>query len=150
MAPGNESTRVKLMDENRRPSRPRRRLDANIAATVPVGLNVAKFHHTLRFVRRGAAGIPSVMSGEHLKTVFEGLLSEVAAQFARAEISEKVLKAIRLGRMTTLQKPDGGVWGIVVGDVFLVARTFAQTVIEGGRGREPGRSVSPTSFKRDK
>ena len=35
VAPGNESTRVKLMGENRRPSKPRRSLDADIAAAVP-------------------------------------------------------------------------------------------------------------------
>ena len=35
VAPGNESTRVKLIDENRRPSRQRRSLDADIAASVP-------------------------------------------------------------------------------------------------------------------
>ena len=35
---------------------------------------------------------------------------------------------IRLGRITALQKPSGGVRGIVVGDIFrrLVARTIAQ------------------------
>ena len=33
-----------------------------------------------------------------------------------------------LGRLTALQKPDGGIRGIVLGDVFrrLVARTLAQ------------------------
>ena len=38
------------------------------------------------------------------------------------------MKAIRLGRMTALSKPDGGVRGIVVGDFLrrLVAHTLAQ------------------------
>ena len=41
---------------------------------------------------------------------------------------EEVLQAVKLGRMTALAKLDGGVRGIVVGDVFwrVVARTIAQ------------------------
>ena len=40
------------------------------------------------------------------------------------------LEGIRLGRLTALQKPDGGVRGIVVGDIMrrLVARTMAKQV----------------------
>ena len=39
-----------------------------------------------------------------------------------------IVDVIRLGRITALQKPSGGVRGIVVGDVLrrLVARTIAQ------------------------
>ena len=56
------------------------------------------------------------------------LLGEAASQLAQGNIPEEVVTAIRLGRMTALQKPDGGVRGIVVGDVFrrVVARTIAQ------------------------
>ena len=41
-----------------------------------------------------------------------------------------ILEAIRLGRLTALQKPDGGVRGVVVGDIFrkLVARTVAKQI----------------------
>ena len=41
---------------------------------------------------------------------------------------EEVMVAIRCGRITALQKPDKGVRGIVVGDIFrrFVARTIAQ------------------------
>ena len=83
VAPGNESTRSQVDGENRRPSRPRRSLDAD---------------HNFRTVRRGAVGGLSGMNGGHLKTVLEspsclGLFSEVAAQFARAEIPEEHLKA---------------------------------------------------------
>ena len=44
------------------------------------------------------------------------------------EIPHEIMKAIRLGRMTALRKPGGGVWGIVVGDFLRrwVARTLAQ------------------------
>ena len=55
-------------------------------------------------------------------------MGEVACQFARARMPAEVVQAIRLGRITALQKPDGGVRGIVVGDVFrrLIARTMAR------------------------
>ena len=44
------------------------------------------------------------------------------------DIPEEMARAIRLGTLTALQKPDGGVRSIVVGDVFRqkVARTKAQ------------------------
>ena len=56
-----------------------------------------------------------------------------ASQLAQGNIPEEVVRAIRLGRLTALQKPDGGVHGIVVGEVFrrVVARTFAQQIERG-------------------
>ena len=114
------------MNESRRPSHPRRELDCDVLATVPAvpfELDVDKFQHNLMTGRRGAAGGPSGMSGEHLKIVLESractaLLSESASQLARAEMLEEIVKSIWEGRVTILQKPDGGVRGIVVGDVF--------------------------------
>ena len=51
----------------------------------------------------------------------------VCERFARADIHDEVLQVMRVGRMTALQKPTGGVRGIVVGFVRrLVARTLAQ------------------------
>ena len=40
----------------------------------------------------------------------------------------EIMDAIRLGRLTALRKPNGGVRGIVVGDIVrrLVGRTMAQ------------------------
>ena len=51
-----------------------------------------------------------------------------APQFAQASLPEPVLEGIRLGRLTALQKPQGGVRGVVVGVVVgrLVAKTMAQ------------------------
>ena len=73
------------------------------------------------------------MTAEHLKplladTTCTRLFGEVAGQFARGAMPEEVLQGVKVGRMTALTKPDGGVRGIVVGDVFrrLVARTIAQ------------------------
>ena len=78
----------------------------------------------LRTSRRGAAAGPSGTTTEHLKI----LLDEVAILFVRGQIPPEILEGVRVGRMTALQKPDGGVRGIVVGDVMrrLVARTLAQ------------------------
>ena len=73
------------------------------------------------------------MTTEHLRISLENaagssLLGEVATLFARGRIPEDSLTAVRVGRMTALQTADGGIRGIVVGDVFrrLVARTIAK------------------------
>ena len=136
MAPGNEATRAKLTNESRRLSAARRGLDEDILQMqphVPFHLDEDKFQHNMRTSRRGAAGGPSGMTAEHLRVLLDSpsctsLLGEAASQLAEGNIPEEVVTAIRLGRMTALQKPDGGVRGIVVGDVFrrVVARTIAQ------------------------
>ena len=45
-----------------------------------------------------------------------------------ADVPDEIMDAIRLGRLTALRKPNGGVRGIVVGDIVrrLVGRTMAQ------------------------
>ena len=43
---------------------------------------------------------------------------DVAGGSARGNVPQEVVDALRMGRMTALQKEDGGVRGIVVGDVF--------------------------------
>ena len=139
VAPGNEATRAKLMNESRRPSAARRGLDEDISQMqphVPFHLDEDKFQHNLRTSRRGAAGGPSGMTAEHLRVLLDSLsctslLGEAASQLAQGNIPEEVVTAIRLGRMTALQKPDGGVRGIVVGDVFrrVVARTIHRPTI---------------------
>ena len=59
------------------------------------------------------------------------LLFTMGEQLSRAEAPSSIVSAIRLGRITALQKPNGGVRGIVVGDTLrrLVARTIAQKMI---------------------
>ena len=51
---------------------------------------------------------------------------------ATGDVPEDVLEVIRLGRVTALRKPVGGVRGIVVGDILrrLVA---SQASVEEGR-----------------
>ena len=70
---------------------------------------------------------------EHLRPLVDSQrdaekFCRVCEGFARADIPDEVLQAMRAGRMTALQKPTRGVRGVVVGDFVrrLVARTVAQ------------------------
>ena len=101
--------------------------------TVPVDLDVDLLLKNLSTSRRGAEAGPSDMTTEHLKIILDtteccALFGEVATLFAKGQIPREILEGVRVERMTALQKPDGGVRGIVVGDVVrrLVAKTLAQ------------------------
>ena len=76
---------------------------------------------------------PTGMAAEHLCPLLDStrdsdLLMELGCSFAQGRVPAEVIPLLRLGRITALQKPSGGIRGIVVGDVFrrLVARTRAQ------------------------
>ena len=49
-------------------------------------------------------------------------------ELARARVPDEIVRAIRKGRLTALQKESGGVRGIIAGDIVrrLVARIVAQ------------------------
>ena len=73
------------------------------------------------------------MTAEHLRVLLHCpvaivAFSEVATALARADVPDEIMDAIRLGRLTVLRKPNGGVRGIVVRDIVrrLVGRTMAQ------------------------
>ena len=75
------------------------------------------------------------MTSEHLFPILDNAqdseaLARVATLMARGEVPPEALEGIRLGRLTALRKLDGGVRGIVVGDILrrLVARTMAKQV----------------------
>ena len=75
------------------------------------------------------------MTVEHLRPLLDSsrdsdLLWELGQSFARVDVPTEILHLIRLGRIIALQKPSGGIRGIVVGDTFrrLVARTIAQQI----------------------
>ena len=53
--------------------------------------------------------------------------SKLLSLFAQANIPEETLAVLRVVQMTALQKPNGGVRGMVVGDVVrrLIAKTMA-------------------------
>ena len=91
----------------------------------------------LRRALGGAAAGPSGMTSDHIFPVLESevaseLLTQVASLLSVGQVPHTILEAIRLGRLTALQKPDGGVRGIVVGDIIrrLVARTIAKQISE--------------------
>ena len=73
------------------------------------------------------------MTVEHLRVLLScdedcRHLAHAAHLLTTAAIPAPILPAIRLGRLVALQKPNGRVRGLVLGDVFrrLVARTLAQ------------------------
>ena len=55
-------------------------------------------------------------------------MCKLAGRFAQGQVPDNIVAGVRLGRMTALVKPAGGVRGNVVGDIFrrLVAITVAQ------------------------
>ena len=101
-------------------------------AQVLVDLDEHRFGVNLRTSKRAAAGA-SGMTSEHSRPLLDRpadlhLLFQVGEILARGEVSGYVAGIIRLGRLTALQKPGGGVRGIVAGDILrrLVGRKLAQ------------------------
>ena len=56
------------------------------------------------------------------------MLVQVASKLAVGDVPDEVVDGIRVGRLTALAKPDGGVRWIVVGDIIRrsVVRTIAK------------------------
>ena len=138
VAPGTLRTQAALMDPSRRLPVPREPLpeDLNLfEPEEPFELDFDRFARNIRCAGRGAAGGPSGMTAEHLRPLLENdrdiaKLCDFASIMARGEVPDRIEPAVRLGRITALQKPDGGVRGIVVSDFLrrAVARTMAQQV----------------------
>ena len=138
LAPGTMETLRELRDPVRRPARIRQPLPPQVADHMPdrpFELEEYRFAQVLRSSRKGAAAGPSGMTADHLRPVLENrrdthLLFTLGEKLARAEIPDSIVEAIRLGRLTALQKPSGGVRGIVAGDILrrIVARTIAQQI----------------------
>ena len=81
--------------------------------------------------RKGLTPGPSGMTCEHLRPPLNPprfSFSLMGEQLAQGVAPEASIHAVRVGRLTVLQKPDGGARGIVAGDVVrrLIARTMAQ------------------------
>ena len=79
------------------------------------------------------------MTADHLFSILESeadseLLVQVASKLAVGDVPDEVIDGIRVGRLTALAKPDGGVRGIVVGDIIrrLVARTVPVRPVDKG------------------
>ena len=74
-------------------------------------------------LRRGAVVGLSGMTSDHLFPVLENegdseRLAEVASLLAAGRVPNEIIEALRLGRLTAVRKCDGGVRGIVVGDIL--------------------------------
>ena len=92
------------------------------------------------------------MTTEHLRPLLDDMRSlhlffRVSERLARVQIPEVVADLLRLGRITALSKPDGGVRGIVAGDVVrrLVARRIAKqlsTAVETSHQPSPVRTYN--------
>ena len=88
------------------------------------------------------------MTTEHLRPLLETPQSLhsfflMCEKLSQANVPPVVVEAIRVGRLTALRKPDGGVRGIVAGDVIrrLVSRTIAQQI-----GKAVERATAPHQY----
>ena len=70
---------------------------------------------------------------DHLKVVLENhrdsdLFHNICWLLVRAAVPSEIFSVLHIGRLTALQKANGGIRGIVAGDLLrrLVARTMAQ------------------------
>ena len=121
VAPGTRATLAALQDPERRLPVLRDPIPPDILNMNPVeqfSLDIEVFTSNIRSARRGAAGGPSGMTAEHLRLVLESVpdtaaFHRAAQDLARAEMPPDVLNLLRMGRLTALQKPGGGVRGIV-------------------------------------
>ena len=116
MAPGTRVTLSVLQNPERRSPV----LRDPIPPAEHFSLDIDVFTSNIKSARRGAAGGPSKMTAEHLRLVLESVpdtaaFHRAAQDLARVEISPDVLALLRVGRLTALQKPGGGVRGIVGG-----------------------------------
>ena len=138
VALGNDQTLQALRDPLRRPPVPRDPLPADLQQFQPevqFSLEQDQLLRNLRVSRRGCAAGPSGMTADHLRPLLESvqdseLLWRLCQGLARAEVPLEVLRVVKMGRVTALRKPTGGIRGIVVGDILrrLVARTISQQI----------------------
>ena len=138
VAPGTMATLRALTDPEKRLPIPRDELSRVVTELQPAEQFELDFMDFLIcFARCGAAAGPSSVTSDHLFPNQESeatseLLTQVANLLAIGQVPHTILEAIRIGRLTALQKPDGSVRGLVVGDIIrrLVARTIAKQISE--------------------
>ena len=136
LAPGTDETLQQLRNPVRRPPRPREPIPNELLEEIPRSLfelDEAKFLQNVQKARRGVAAGPSGMTSEHTRVLLDNprdshLFFLLGEQLSQAMAPEAAVQAVRLGRLTAFRKRDGGVRGIVDGDVVrqFVARTTAQ------------------------
>ena len=89
---------------------------------------MATIIQNLRCSRKRAAPGPSGLTADTLRLLLDDELATVAQHVARAQVPATIASALGLGRVVALQKPNGRVRGIIIGDFprRLVARSLAQ------------------------
>jgi hypothetical protein len=139
LAPRNQSTLDELQDPRRRPASPYQAIDPDILQFHPANrlqLPAATIIRNLRKTRKATPG-PSGLTAETLRLVLDDEdctrdFVLVASKLAAAEVPLPISQAIGLGRVVALQKPNGRVRGIIVGDLLrrVVSRSLAQHFAE--------------------
>ena len=116
-----------------RPDVPRKPVPELPRDTSLFNLPEKMFSRNVRSAKRGTAAGPSGMTCDHLRPLLDSnpdmhLLFVVGELFSRGQSLHDIVQLVNLGRMTALRKKDGGVRGIVAGEVIrrLVARTITQ------------------------
>lgn len=138
-APGTPSTLEELRDPARRPPEPYQPLSpdvSNFQPDQPIHLPAHTVVHNLRRSKRGAAPRPSSLTTDTSTDTLRLVLDDeeatqrlTAVAGLLAEVPPSIIPCLGLGRVVALQKPNGRVRGIIIGDVLrrLVSRTLAQT-----------------------
>ena len=67
------------------------------------------------------------MTVEHLRILLDNtrdfrMFFRICEKLAQGKVPDPIIAAVRVGRMTASRKPDGGVRGIVAGDVIAVGK----------------------------
>ena len=142
LAPLSDATFAELSDPDRRPQQVpdddrANADDLNYEPPAPFQLDQRIYLANVRRARRGAAAGPSGVTAEHHRLLLDDddsarLLLTAAQQLASAKLPASIVAGLRLGRMVALQKPNGRIRGLVMGDIFrrTVVRTIAQQMAE--------------------
>ena len=104
-----------------------------LSSQTAVDIPITMLLRNLRRARKGAAPGPSGLTTDTLRLLLDdetstAQLGQVTHLLAQARVPPTIATAIALGRLVALQKPNGRVRGIVVGDTLrrLVSRCMAQ------------------------
>ena len=136
LAPGTPQTLAELQDPVRRPQEEYAPLAPEVIAFEPdrpADVPLTMILRNLRRARKGAAPGPSGLTTDTLRLLLDdetstAHLGQVTQLLAQARVPPTMAAAMALGRLVALQKPNGRVRGIVVGDTLrrLVSRCMAQ------------------------
>ena len=136
LAPRTAGTLAQLTNNELRPRQLSAQIPADALSHRPIQrleLDRKQLLGALRRAGRGSAPDLAGMRYEHVRVLLEddelwALFCDLAQDFARADVPEAVMHALRMGRMTALNKKDNKVRGIVAGSVLrrLVCKTVAK------------------------